>query len=225
MLNIYRTSRTKMGINDAVMKFGKHKGVPIKNVPNSYLHWLLREDKKKSREMFGSELPVRDGRRVGTKLLSNALGVAIKHHLDPVANDAAEHDASPVLCKRKAIDVAVGDIESICTTRLVANVAEENIIAMLKDFGAKTGGAKTDLAARLVKQLHGITDEQTTSDSLEAPIASSEETASDFYEGQFMDFTGGDMDDANNTVAYWQDGLSIIRELVDGKWVYRCEEY
>jgi len=130
-------------------------------------------------------------------------------------------DTTPqTLGKRKAVhdDEPKARARSNTAKRLSEHASAENIIALLEDFGAPAKVAtKPQLAARLAKLLHE-----------EAPATTdSDEDADDtkFYEGIFMDFTGGDFDDLKNTVAYWTDGLSIIRERVEGKWVYRCEEY
>ena len=46
----------------------------------------------------------------------------------------------------------------------------------------------------------------------------------EFYEQIFDDFGGGDMDDEENTVTYWTEGMAIVRhrDPATGRWVYEC---
>lgn len=37
-----KTKKTKLG--NYTLKFGRHKGVPIRNIPSDYLMWLMKEE-------------------------------------------------------------------------------------------------------------------------------------------------------------------------------------
>jgi uncharacterized protein (DUF3820 family) len=70
-----------MGIDDAVMHFGKYRGMFMRNVPMSYLQWLQDQDDEKAESEFGMEVNARDSRRIGSRLMSIPLRVAINYHV------------------------------------------------------------------------------------------------------------------------------------------------
>lgn len=75
-----------MGIESAIMPFGKYKGGPISEIPLHYLQWLKEQDRLRARDLNfgGSHLDERDTRRLdkNNKLLSIPLCVAINHHIN-----------------------------------------------------------------------------------------------------------------------------------------------
>ena len=72
-----------MGIESAVMYFGKYKGQPLSEVPLHYLQWLKEQDRSRGRELGFGELHGRDVRRIDqkNKLLSIPFCAALDHHI------------------------------------------------------------------------------------------------------------------------------------------------
>ena len=58
-----------MGIESAVMYFGKYKGQPLSEIPLDYLQWLKEKDRLRGCELGfgGTELDERDTRRMDKK--------------------------------------------------------------------------------------------------------------------------------------------------------------
>ena len=74
-----------MGIECAVMYFGKYKGQPLSEVPLDYLQWLKEKDRLRGCELgLGAELDERDTRRMDqkNKLLSIPFCVALNYHIN-----------------------------------------------------------------------------------------------------------------------------------------------
>ena len=75
-----------MGIESAVMYFGKYKGQPLSEVPLDYLQWLKEKDRLRGCELGfgGTELDERDTRRMDkkNKLLSIPFCVALNYHIN-----------------------------------------------------------------------------------------------------------------------------------------------
>ena len=74
-----------MGIESAVMYFGKYKGQSISEVPLDYLQWLKEQDRLRGCELGfgGTGLHERDTRRMDkkNKLLSIPFYVALNYHI------------------------------------------------------------------------------------------------------------------------------------------------
>ena len=75
-----------MGIESAVMYFGKYKGQPLLEVPLDYLQWMKEKDRLRGCELGfgGTELDERDTRRMEkeNKLLSIPFCGALNHHIN-----------------------------------------------------------------------------------------------------------------------------------------------
>ena len=75
-----------MGIESAIIHFGKYKGQPLSEIPLDYLQWLREKDRLRGCELGfgGKELDERDTRRMDrkNKLLSIPFCVALIHHIN-----------------------------------------------------------------------------------------------------------------------------------------------